>query len=251
MALHPYLSANGPLAIAHRGGALEGAENSREAFAHAASLGYRYLETDVHLTADDVVVVFHDSHLDRVSSASGAIRSWTWADLQTVELIGGGSMLTLDEMLTEFPECKINIDAKSDEVVHPLLDVLDDHDAYERVCIGSFSDQRLADITKRKGDHACISIGPRGMLRFMLKSRGLPIEVPPVNALQLPPKLYGVPVITRRLVDSAHEMGLMVHAWTIDDEQEMDDLLDLGVDGIMTDSPTLLRSVFERRGLWE
>ncbi len=248
--LHPYLDSEVPIAIAHRGGAKETVENSLEAFEHAVSLGYRYLETDVHLTRDGVVVVFHDSQLDRVSTETGAIGNWSWADLQNVDLKNGGTIISLDTMLSEFPDSYINIDAKSDAVTSPLLDVLDRADAYERVCIGSFSDKRLRDVRERKGDQACTSLGPRATLRFMASMYRVPVKLPKTNALQLPMGVGGVPILTQRLVERAHELGLKVHAWTIDEASEMNHLLDIGIDGIMTDRPTLLRTVFEQRDLW-
>lgn len=249
MAVHAYLQSDSPVAIAHRGGALEAAENSREAFEHATSLGYRYLETDAQLTRDGVVVAFHDPALDRTCSLAGPISDREWSELQSAELEGGGSLITVDDLLTDFPSARINIDAKSDEVTEPLLDVLDSHDAYDRVCLGSFSDERLRKIRKRVGDDVCTSMGPRDSLRVTLASIGLPLDCPRADALQLPPTFRGVPLITKRLLSHAHKRDLKVHAWTINDEAEMNRLLDLGVDGIMTDRPTLLKDVFEQRGL--
>lgn len=248
MALHAYLEGDSPVAIAHRGGALEAAENSREAFEHATSLGYRYLETDAQLTSDGVVVAFHDPELDRTSSLAGPIIEREWSELAEVELEGGGSLIKMADLLTDFPDALINIDAKSDEVTEPLLDVLDREQAYHRVCLGSFSDERLRKIRSHAGDSVCTSAGPRDSARVVMAGFGLPLQCPPVNALQLPPSYKGLPLITKRLIDYAHDQGLKVHAWTIDDEAEMNRLLDLGVDGIMTDRPTTLKSVFEQRG---
>ena len=249
MSVHPYLQTSGPIAIAHRGGALETPENTREAFAHASALGYRYLETDTHLTKDGVVVAFHDAELDRVSSETGPINTWTWADLQKVTLADGATMVSIEELLEEFPESYFNIDVKSNEVVEPLLAVLDNQSAYERVCIGSFADARLAKVNKLRPDIACTSFGPRGIVECVLASFGAPITLRAGLALQLPPKLGVIPVLTPRLIDWAHSNDLFVHAWTIDDEAEMKRLLDLGIDGIMTDRPTLLKQVFSYRGL--
>lgn len=249
MAVHPYLrNSTAPLAIAHRGGAHEAPENTREAFEYATSLGFRYLETDAQITRDGVVVAFHDDKVDRVSDQTGKISSWDWADLKQVA-IGGAAMISVEELLEEFPDSFFNIDAKSDAVLAPLLDVLARTEAFERVCVGSFSDERLRRARQAQRGNLCTSFGPRGTLRCVLSSYGLPIEPPLGNALQLPPTYRGVPLLTPRLIDHAHSLGLFVHAWTIDDAFEMDRLLDMGVDGIMTDRPTVLKDVFTSRGL--
>lgn len=249
MCVHAYLDSDGPLAIAHRGGAREATENSREAFEYATLLGYRYLETDAQLTSDGVVVAFHDPDLDRVSDETGPISERTWEGLQDVRLTNGGSFVTIEDLLTDFPDVKFNIDAKSDVVTNPLLDVIERQDAFDRVCFGSFSEERLRKIRARGGERVCTSVGMRGVARFVIASCGIPIEPPQANALQLPPTFRGVPLITARLIDYAHSRGVQVHAWTIDEEVEMNRLLDLGVDGIMTDRPTLLKQVFEARGV--
>ncbi len=249
MSVHRYLRNSGPIAIAHRGGALETPENTREAFAYASSLGYRYIETDAQLSNDGVVIAFHDDELDRVSNASGKIDTWDWEDLQQISINEHGRLIDIETLLREYPGTYFNIDAKSDAVVAPLLDVLDRTGSWDRVCIGSFSDDRLRQVRDGRGEAVCTSYGPRGTLRCMLASFGLPIEPPLGDALQLPPTYRGVPLLTKRLIDHAHERGLFVHAWTIDSEAEMHRLLDLGVDGIMTDRPTVLKDVFAERGL--
>ncbi len=249
MSVHTYLRSNTPLAIAHRGGAKETTENTREAFTYASELGFRYLETDAQLTKDGVVVAFHDDEVDRVSTQSGAISSMSWAELQRVSLIDGGTWISIRELLTDFPNAYVNIDAKSDAVVDPLLTVLRELEAFDRVCIGSFSDDRLRRVRSAHGREVCTSFGPRGTLRCVLRSFGVPIEPPLADALQLPPSYRGIPLLTARLVDHAHTLGLAVHAWTIDETSEMERLLDLGVDGIMTDRPSELKAVFAARGL--
>lgn len=249
MSVHPYLQSKTPLAIAHRGGALETTENTREAFAYACELGFRYLETDAQLTRDGVVVAFHDDEVDRVSTKSGSISNLDWAELEGIDLVGGGTLISVRDLLTEFPQAFFNIDAKSDAVVDPLLKVLEELDAFDRVCIGSFSDERLRRVRDAYPGQVCTSFGPRGTLRCVLGSFGMPIEAPLADALQLPPTYRGIPLLTKRLIDHAHERGLLVHAWTIDEPHEMERLLDLGVDGIMTDRPTELLGVFAARGI--
>ena len=158
-------------------------------------------------------------------------------------------MVSIEELLEEFPDSFFNIDVKSNEVVEPLLAVLDGQQAYGRVCIGSFSDSRLDKVNRLRPDISCTSFGPRGILECVLASFGVPLTLRPGRALQLPQRLGVIPVLTPRLIDWAHSNDLFVHAWTIDDEAEMKALLDMGIDGIMTDRPTLLKQVFMDRGL--
>lgn len=256
MASHPYLDTKGPIAIAHRGGAAEAPENTIEAFRASYELGFRYLETDAQLTVDGTVVAFHDSRLDRVSGCVGRISDWTWEDLREVPIggdsqIGGrGRLSTVAELLATFPNCRFNLDAKSDEVLIPLLHVVEEANAFERVCLGSFSDRRLRRARRLYNDRICTSLGPLAIMNLLGRSRGIRRPFGHGHAVQAPLSFRGLRVITQRFVDTAHDEGLAVHAWTIDDTAQMHHLFDLGVDGIMTDQPTVLRQVMEERGLW-
>lgn len=257
--MHPYLSGDRPVAIAHRGGALEAPENTMEAFALAVELGYRYLETDAQLTSDGVAVGFHDSVVDRVSNERGAISDWTWADLQDLPINGSpghvdsdgetGRIASITELLEQFPQTRFNIDAKSNAVVEPLIDAITQSDAYDRVCVGSFSDNRLTHARQLATGNLCTSLGPKAIMVQMLRSFGAPLPRPVGDAIQIPIAERGIPVFSERLLRMSQRDGMAVHMWTINDEAEMGMLLDLGVDGIMTDRPTVLKEQFEERGL--
>jgi glycerophosphoryl diester phosphodiesterase len=243
---HPFLDWAGPVALAHRGGASEAPENTLPAFQRAVDLGYRYLETDVHATADGVVVAFHDDDLSRTCGRPGLIHELTWAELATARVAGTEPIPRLDELLAAFPETRFNIDCKADRAVVPLGDELDRAHALDRVCVGAFSDRRLVRLRRRFGRSLCTSAGPieTGVLRLT--------HVAPPGPLvaQVPVRVRGVTVITRRFVEACHRRGIEVHAWTIDEPAEMERLLDLGVDGLMSDVPATLRDVLERRGQW-
>ncbi len=248
--LHPYLSHSGPLAFAHRGGAEEHPENSLAAFAHAVSLGYRYLETDVHLTADGVVLAFHDDSLDRVTDRSGLISESTAAEVAEARISGVEHIPTLDELFETFPGTRINIDPKDDRVVGPLAETIQRHEALNRICIGSFSGRRLTRCRRLLGPELCTSAGPLDTARFRLASLGLASTPTGIDCLQVPVRQSGIPIVDRRFVDHAHQRGLQVHVWTIDEPDEMHRLLDLGVDGLMTDRPSVLRAVLVARDQW-
>ncbi len=248
--LHPYLTHPGPLAFAHRGGAEEYPENSLAAFAHAVSLGYRYLETDVHLTADGVILAFHDDSLDRVTDRSGVISECTAAEVAQARISGVEHIPTLDELFDTFPETCINIDPKDDRVIGPLVETIERHEALNRICIGSFSGRRLTQCRRLLGPGLCTSAGPLDTARFRLASLGLAPTPTGINCLQVPVRQSGIPVVDQRFVDHAHQRGLQVHVWTIDEPNDMHRLLDLGVDGLMTDRPSTLRSVLVERDQW-
>nr|WP_221382376.1 glycerophosphodiester phosphodiesterase [Actinoplanes polyasparticus] len=248
----PFLDAPTPLAFAHRGGAADGDENTAEAFERAVKLGYRYVETDVHATADGVAVVFHDPTLDRVTGQAGRISDLTWSDLQSVRIAGAALVPRLDEVLAAWPEIRFNIDIKADPGVTPTVNTILRSDAADRVLLASFSDRRLAAVRALAGPAIATSMGSRSVARLRLASLvGAPLRLPsPVAAVQVPPRLGRITVVDRRFLALAHRLGLQVHVWTIDDPTEMTRLLDLGVDGIMTDRLTVLRDVYRARGLW-
>lgn len=250
VASYAYLDHVGPLAIAHRGGAGPYSENTIEAFAHAVSLGFRYLETDVHVTRDGHVVAFHDEVLDRVTDRVGRVDALDWNDVRQARIAGIGHVLSFSELLETFPDHRLNVDPKSDAVVEPLVDLLTRHNAVGRVCIGSFSDARIARMRASLGDELCTAGGPRAIARLRLASMGVPARVPAMACVQVPVRTRGVTLVDRRFVRAAHQRGLPVHVWTIDEVAEMNRLLDLGVDGIMTDRPEVLREVLRARGSW-
>jgi glycerophosphoryl diester phosphodiesterase len=243
---HPYLDWPGPIAFAHRGGASEAPENTVPAFERAIGLGYHYLETDVHATADGVVVAFHDDDLLRTCGRPGHISELPWREVATARVDGREPIPLLADLLEAFPTARFNIDCKTDRVVGPLGDELRRTGALDRVCVGSFNDRRLARIRRRFGPALCTSYGSveLGALRLLGLSR------PTVQAVQAPVRWHGRTLVDQRFVDRAHRRGLEVHVWTIDDAAEMSRLLDLGADGIMTDRPAVLRDVLSGRGQW-
>lgn len=251
MPRHPYLDTGGPIAFAHRGGAEEFPENTLRAFRHAVELGYTHVETDVHATADGVAVAFHDDSLDRVTDRRGAVGELAWSEVRRARVAGTDPILRLDELLEELPDTRINLDPKSDASVGPLVEVLRRAGAVDRVCVCSFSDRRTRQVRDRVGDQLCVGAGPRGIARLLAASArlGSPGGLD-YHAAQVPVRAKGVTIVRPAVVSAAHRHGVAVHVWTIDDPAEMHRLLDLGVDGIMTDRPSVLRRVMIERGHW-
>jgi len=252
-----FLDHPGPIAFAHRGGAHESFENTWTSFTHARDLGYTYMETDANATSDGVVLAIHDPNLDRVSDGTGLVRDTTYQQIGPVRLHGDEPIPRLDELLSAWPEIRWNIDAKHDSAVDPLIETLRRADAIDRVCVTSFSDRRLTRIRRALGPRLCTAMGPGAVSALRVASVlpnpiGGPAAAPlrRFGAAQVPLRQWGTPLVDRRFVDAAHRAGLHVHVWTIDDEATMARLLDLGVDGIMTDRPTVLKKLLENRREW-
>ena len=246
------------LAFAHRGGAyhpdVEGLENTMAAFRHAVSLGYRYLETDVHVTRDGVLLAFHDTVLDRVTDRVGSIADTSYAEVQQA-LIGGRERVpTLAELFDAFPQARFNIDLKSDGSVPALAAFLDEREAHDRVVVGSFSVRRMRAFRRLTGGRVATSAHPLEVAAYVVVPsarlvRRLTGGHP--RALQIPHRQGPLVVASPGVVRRAHANGVEVHVWTIDDPDEMHELVDRGVDGLMTDRTDILRDVLRSRGLWE
>lgn len=248
----PYCRAAGPVAFAHRGGALSGLENSMSAFARAVALGYRHLETDAHVTADGVLLAFHDDSLDRVTDMSGRLAELPWSLVRQARIGGREPIPTMAELFAAWPDVRINIDVKSAAAVAPLLELVGRSAAWDRVCVGSFSDARLRLVRRTAGPRLATSMGPAEVAALKLAayaSAADPLLAGFAQLVQVPLVFAGIPVLDERLVRAAHRLGRHVHAWTINDPAQMDQLLDIGVDGIMTDSLEALCTVFAARGL--
>lgn len=241
-----------PLAFAHRGGAATGDENTVEAFTRAVAAGYRYLEIDVHATRDEVAVVVHDETLDRVAGTAAAVADLTYQDLQRVP-VGGGVIPRLDDVLALWPDIRFNLDVKSDAAVEPSVAAIGRVGCADRMLLASFSDPRLRRLRAGTGGRIVTSLSQKEAFRFWLASRagGKAVLDPTAVAVQVPVRHKRLRVVDRRLIALAHRYGLHVHVWTVDDPAEMAGLLDLGVDGIMTDRIDVLRDVFVHRGLWK
>lgn len=249
-----FLDGPTPLAFVHRGGARHGPENSLSAISAAIELGYRYLETDVHTTADDVAVVFHDRTLDRVTDRTGRIDRLPWAQVKRARIADSEPIPRLDELLASFPALRINIDIKSPGAVAGVTRAIVRAGAVDRVCVASFIDARVEAARRVLGPALCTSLGRRGVAALRLASfspRASAILRVRAACAQVPMSVAGRPVVDRRLLDTAHAMGLQVHVWTLNSSAEITHALDLGVDGIMTDAPRVLRDVLEGRGQWQ
>lgn len=256
----PYLSAEYPLRFAHRGSRILWPENTAEAFQGAVDLGYRYLETDVRVSRDGVIVAFHDATLERTTNGAGAVSDWDFEDLQRLDaawwfdeangypLRGTGVRIrSLAEIFIAWPEALFNIDLKGPGLEWMVADVIKRHRREKTTLIGSFVDRRIAVFRKITQGEIAVSAGPSAALAMLMAARRGRTVRRPVAAYQLPFDYKGVQ-INRKLVDAIHQADAQLHTWTVNEAADMHRLLDLGVDGIVSDRPDILNDVLRERG---
>lgn len=251
----PWFGPDRPIALAHRGFSRDGLENSMAAFAAAVDLGCRHVETDVHATADGVLVAFHDDTLDRVTDATGAIVDQPWEQVARARIGGREPVPMLEELLTTWPDLRVNVDVKADTAVAPMVELVERLGVHDRVLVASFDDRRRRSVLRHLSAPVATSGGETVTRAFVLATR-VPgpwlsrLAVRDVDCLQVPEWSGDTAVVTPATVDAAHDAGVQVHVWTVDDPDDMHRLLDWGVDGIVTDRADLLRDVLVARGQW-
>jgi glycerophosphoryl diester phosphodiesterase len=235
-------------------------ENTMLAFRESAALGYQYFETDLHLSADGVLMVFHDDTLDRTTNGSGPVAGYTAAELREFDAAyrfgpAGGwpyrdqgiTIPTLEELITELPDASFTLELKQPGLEAPLVRFIDQHELWDRVMVGGYEDGWIKEVRRLSGGRVPTSSPHHETLYFWLASRvgiGLPIQA---DALQVPVMHGRITVVDERFVRAAHRAGKQVHVWTINDPAEMHRLLDLGVDGLMSDVPDVLLGAFAER----
>jgi glycerophosphoryl diester phosphodiesterase len=248
----PFLDWPQPIPFAHRGGAAEvGGENTLGAFGRAVAMGYRYLETDGRITSDGVLLAFHDESLDRVTDLTGRLEDRPWAEVRLAKVGEEGEPITtMEALLDAFPESRFNIDPKMDAAVPPLVEALRRTNSWDRVNIAAFSDRRLLQLRRAVGRPVCTSMGPAAIGRMRMAAYGVPVGPFAAACVQVPTTYRNRTLVDARFVNAAARRGIPVHVWTIDEPAEIRRLLDLGVGGIMTDRPSVLKQVMEERGQW-
>jgi glycerophosphoryl diester phosphodiesterase len=229
-----------PLAIAHRGGAALAPENTLDAFSISYALGMRYLETDVRLTADGVPVLFHDARLRRVTGQPGRIERRRLAGLPP-------GIPTLEAVLRGYPGCCFTIDIKVAAAVGPVVDVVRRSGSASRVCVAGAWDGTLRQLADSIGPDLSMAMGWRELCRLV---SARPNGAGSAGFAHVPLRAGRLPIFRGALLQRAHDLGVRVVVWTVNDPTTMARLLDAGVDGIITDRPDLLREVMISRGLW-
>ncbi|GAA1141637.1 glycerophosphodiester phosphodiesterase [Nesterenkonia lutea] len=247
-----------PLAFAHRG-ADPGRENTMGAFRRAVELGYRYLEIDVRTAADGTLVVFHDEELDRATTGAGKLSEKTWEQLSQLR-VGAREeftepMVRFEELLTAWDDVHLNVDLKDGESVTEFVRLVEEHEAHDRVLAASFNDARRHRVRGRlsrpiatSGGWAATALilllGPLGMMNRLTG------RIAEIDCVQVPISQGRIRVVTPRFVQRCHRAGLQVHVWVVDEPAQMHQLLDMGVDGLMTDDAEALAEVMRQRSVW-
>lgn len=247
---HPALTAPNARAIAHRGGAQEADENTLPAFVRAVQMGFTHVELDVHLSRDGHVVVHHDPSAQRIFGDPRAIAGLDLPELRALRSPSGACPPLLQEVLEELPDLFVTIELKSDDVALPLAALLARMGAVGRVCLGSFNPARVQAARAALGVPVLWSPAHAQVARLWAAGFGLPLTLDDFAVVQVPRVWNGIPLVTPRFLRAAHARGIRVQVWTVDDEAQMHALLDQGVDGIMSDRPSLLRDVLRARGQW-
>ncbi len=246
---HLFGPTHSPIVLAHRGFSATGMENTMSAFSAAIDLGVRYLETDVQTTKDGRVVAFHDRKLRRLTGHPGRVADLEWSQLKQLRVRGQEPIAELAEVLASWPHLGVNIDVKQWAAVRPLARLLTIQPSLYRFCVGSFQDQRTAAVAELVGPGLGTACGPRTAAAWFLAGTGpwptrrirrLP---PSAVAMQVPARILGRKTVTRDSLALAQEHSLAVHCWTINDPQQMSALVQLGVNGLVTDRSDLALTV--------
>jgi glycerophosphoryl diester phosphodiesterase len=258
--MRPYLSQEHPLRLGHRGSNLLWPQNTMVAFSWALGLGLRYLETDVHATRDGRVVAFHDDRLDLLTDGTGNVWDRDWEDLRALDaayrfdaahgypLRGTGVRLPLlEEVLGTFPQCLLNLDLKQEGMEDLLAAEITRLGAEDRVLVGSFHDRRITRFRQASAGRVATSAGPSEVLAAVTAAHLRRPARGPADAYQVPERSGPLRVVGKRFVEAAHAAGKQVHVWVVNDPAAMHRLLDLGVDGIVSDRADLLVEVVAER----
>jgi glycerophosphoryl diester phosphodiesterase len=254
-----------PRLFAHRGASGEAPENTMVAFRRALDVGVSYAELDVHATRDGQVVVIHDETLERTTNGKGKVQEHSLTELQQLDAgywfsaddghqfpfrAAGVRIPTLAEVLRRSPALRFTVEIKQVEppIEELVIAVVRDCGRAEDVILASEHDRVITQVRELAPEIAT-SFAVGEVVDFIQRvSTSQLAEYHPAGlALQIPPEFHDVPMVTAETVTIAHTLGLEVHVWTINEPQEMERLLDLGVDGIMSDFPGRLREVAQRR----
>ena len=242
-----YLNYDGLAVMAHRGGSLEAPENTIESFKYAIEIGSDIIETDIQLSSDGVPYIFHDDDLKRIPGIEKNFNDLLASEIDELNIFGDFKIPTLEETLKQFPDTKFQIDFKTDEVVDPAIEIINKLPHVKKnLCIASFSSQRLQKIKSKLSD-VTYSMGPHEVLKLLLKSFGIYRGEVGGDCLQIPIYRYGIKIVTKRFVDFCKRENIKISVWTINSTEEMDYLIDLDVDGIITDKPKALINLLASR----
>ena len=240
-----YLDYEGIEVLAHRGGAEESYENTLESFEYSQSLGCKFIETDVQVSSDGIPYIFHDDDLKRICEIPKKFDSLKSDEIDSLTIFNNHKIPKLEDALNKFPNLSFQIDFKTDEVVEPALNVIQKTNSSDRVCIASFSSKRLERV-RSVSPNLCISMGPNEVFKTLLSRYKLINSPLKGDCLQGPMKYYGVKIVTKKFIEYLKSKDIKIMVWTINDVETFKYLIQLEVDGIITDRPKLLFETLEK-----
>ena len=248
--MHPFFQDYSFFGFVHRGGDEVETENTIEAFKYSSDLGFVFIETDVQATKDGHVVIFHDATLKKMAGVNKSIKELTLKEINEIDLLEGGKIPLLSEALETFPDLRFNIDIKTEDALEETIQIIKKMNFLNKTCLASFSSSRLKRIKHLAGPEACISSGQMDIFKMMCQSVGIRLKPTKSQCAQIPLKQWGVPVLTKKFIEIAKMQNKFVHVWTIDDKNQMFELIEFGVDGLMTDKPSVLKEAMVEKGLF-
>ena len=251
---HAYFDTGGTVAaLAHRGFSLEGLENSMLAFQAAVDMGYRYVETDAHGTSDGKAVALHDASLDRTTDGVGQVSALPWNTVMRARIGGVEPVPLLEDILGTWPELNVNIDVKAVSGIQPIAAAIERCRAHDRVCLASFSTARRDATVQLLSRPVATSAGTREAAAFFaagLVGSTVAGALVAVDAVQVPVRVARATVLRKRHIEAAHAANKQVHVWTVNELSEMERLVAMGVDGIVSDRADILKSYLVSIGRW-
>tara|TARA_Y100001958_G_C21230245_1_gene555913 strand:+ start:924 stop:1661 length:738 start_codon:yes stop_codon:yes gene_type:complete len=232
------------IALSHRGDSNDYVENSFEAFKSVVDMGFEYIETDLRKTSDDKIIAFHDEDLKRLFNIDLKVENLTFKEIDKFFSKKNCKLLTLKETLINFPETKFNIDLKIEGVIQESISIVKELKAFDRVCFASFSSSHTDKVLK-DNPKAIVSMGMKDVayLKFFNYLRK------DSKILQVPLNWKGVNIVNSKLIQKAKEKDLFIHVWTINDRETIVKLIEMGVHGIVTDKPDLIKDVMKEKNL--
>ena len=232
------------IGLSHRGNSKKYIENSFEAFNSVIQMGYKYIETDLRMTLDREVIAFHDPNLKRLFNLDLQVKDLTLNEISSLFKEKKCNLLTLEDALIKFPDIHFNIDLKVNEVIQDSIKVVADLNAFDRVCFASFRSSHTEKVLQHN-KNAIVSMGMKDVVLFkFFKFYNKKIKI-----IQIPLRWKGIKVITRNLIQRADKNNLLIHVWTVNERKTINNLIDLGVNGIVTDEPELLMEIMKERDL--
>ena len=232
------------IGLSHRGNSKKFIENSFEAFNSVIQMGYKYIETDLRMTLDGEVIAFHDPDLKRLFNLDLQVNDLTFNEIANLFKEKNCTLLSLEDTLKKFPEIYFNIDLKVKEVIENSISLVADLNAFDRVCFASFHSNHTERVLQNN-KNAIVSMGMKDVALFKLFN----LHNKNIRIIQIPLKWKGINVLTRKFIQKADKNNLLVHVWTINDRKTINNLIDLGVNGIVTDEPELLMGILKERDL--